>query len=203
MNCLANELPISFYPNINNEISSKFCETVLAYEFKDVVNKYLSQLDESVLIKNLEDVISATKGDSIEMRYFNLKRLENAQQKSTLEDEEYKQALEAMLSAFRENGIDKVMDQNNLDAIVSPTGSPAWNTDLINGDNYHISSSSPAAWAGYPNISVPMGNIHGLPVGLSFFGRAWSEPTLIEICYGFEQATKSRTIPTYRANDES
>ena len=100
-------------------------------------------------------------------------------------------------------GIDRIMNEYNLDAIIAATGSPAWTTDLINGDNYHISSSSPAAWAGYPNISVPMGNIHGLPVGLSFFGRAWSEPTLIEICYGFEQATKSRTIPTYRANDES
>ena len=114
------------FPNVETKIikldnivapgASKFCETVLAYEFKDGINKYLSQLDESVQIKNLEDVISATTGDSIEMRYFNLKRLENAQQKSTLEDEEYKQALEAMLSAFRENGIDKVMDQNNLDA---------------------------------------------------------------------------------------
>ncbi len=181
--------------------ASKFCETVLAYEFKDGVNKYLSQLDESVQIKNLEDVISATTGDSIEMRYFNLKRLENAQQKSTLEDEEYKQALEAMLSAFRENGIDKVMDQNNLDAIVSPTGSPAWKTDLINGDNYHLSTSVYAALSGYPNISVPMGFVDDLPVGLSFYGRAWSEPVLIELAFAYEQSTGHRAKPSFLNSD--
>ena len=135
------------------------------------------------------------------MRYFNLKRLENAQQKSTLEDEEYKQALEAMLSAFRENGIDKVMDQNNLDAIVSPTGSPAWKTDLINGDNYHLSTSVYAALSGYPNISVPMGFVDDLPVGLSFYGRAWSEPVLIELAFAYEQSTGHRAKPSFLHSD--
>ena len=118
------------------------------------------------------------------------------------DSKEYINALSNLKRMSQNLVIDRVMDENLLDAIIAPTGSPAWTTDWINGDNYHISSSSPAAWAGYPNISVPMGNIHGLPVGLSFFGRAWSEPTLIEICYGFEQATKARITPTFRINDE-
>ena len=126
---------------------------------------------------------------------------QNAQQKSTLEDEEYKQALEAMLSAFRENGIDKVMDQNNLDAIVSPTGSPAWKTDLINGDNFGLSSSVYAALSGYPNITIPMGFIEDLPVGLSFFGGKWSEPLLIEIAYAYEQGTNHRSSPQFLETD--
>ena len=99
----------------------------------------------------------------------------------------------------REEGIDKVMDEYNLDAIIAPTGNPAWTTDWINGDRYLIHSSSPAAWAGYPNISIPMGNIHGLPVGISFFGRAWSEPKLIEIAYSFEQKTKARIVPQFKS----
>jgi amidase len=93
------------------------------------------------------------------------------------------------------------MDELELDAIIAPTGGPAWNTDWLNGDNYHIGSSSSAAWAGYPNITVPMGSIHGLPLGMSFFGRAWSEPQLIEIAYAFEQLTKARFTPTFREND--
>ena len=125
-----------------------------------------------------------------------------AQEKNGLDSKEYLNALSNLKKMSQNLGIDRVMDENLLDAIIAPTGSPAWTTDWINGDNYHISSSSPAAWAGYPNISVPMGNIHGLPVGLSFFGRAWSEPTLIEISYGFEQATKARIAPTFRINDE-
>ena len=91
--------------------------------------------------------------------------------------------------------------KNGLDAIISPTGSPAWKTDLINGDSYHIGSSSNAAWSGYPNITVPMGDIHGLPVGLSFFGKAWTEPKLIEIAYSFEQESKSRIIPEFKTTD--
>ena len=94
-----------------------------------------------------------------------------AQEKSDLDSKEYINALSNLKRMSQNLGIDRVMDENHLDAIIAPTGSPAWTTDWINGDNYHISSSSPAAWAGYPNISVPMGNIHGLPVGLSFFGR--------------------------------
>ena len=103
-----------------------------------------------------------------------------------------------MMKGIRENGIDKVMNANKLDALIAPTGAPAWKTDQINGDNFLGSSSSYAAIAGYPNISVPMGNIDGLPVGISIFGRAWSEPLLIEIAYSYEQATKHRIKPEYK-----
>jgi len=98
----------------------------------------------------------------------------------------------------REEGIDRVMAENRLDAFIAPTGSPAWKTDLVNGDSYTVSSSSPAAIAGYPNITVPMGFVDGLPVGISFFGRAWSEPLLLEIAYAWEAGTKYRTEPLFR-----
>ena len=176
---------------------------VMLYEYKEGLNKYFSSLGEDAPVKNLEELIKLNEQDSFELKYFNQAYLKMAQEKSGLDSEEYLNALSGLKKMSQKLGIDRIMNEYNLDAIIAATGSPAWTTDLINGDNYHISSSSPAAWAGYPNISVPMGNIHGLPVGLSFFGRAWSEPTLIEICYGFEQATKSRTIPTYRANDDS
>ena len=175
---------------------------VMLYEYKDGLNKYFSSLGEDAHIKDIEDLIKFNEQDSIELKYFNQAYLEMAQEKSDLDSKEYINALSNLKRMSQNLGIDRVMDENRLDAIIAPTGSPAWTTDWINGDNYHISSSSPAAWAGYPNISVPMGNIHGLPVGLSFFGRAWSEPTLIEICYGFEQATKARITPTFRINDE-
>ena len=175
---------------------------VMLFEYKDGLNKYFSSLGEDAHIKDLEDLIKFNEQDSIELKYFNQAYLEMAQEKSGLDSKEYINAHSNLKRMSQNLGIDRVMDENHLDAIIAPTGSPAWTTDWINGDNYHISSSSPAAWAGYPNISVPMGNIHGLPVGLSFFGRAWSEPTLIEICYGFEQATKARITPTFRINDE-
>ncbi|MEM9935119.1 MAG: amidase family protein, partial [Bacteroidota bacterium] len=98
----------------------------------------------------------------------------------------------------RTNGIDKVMDENQLDAIIAPTGGPAWKTDLINGDSFQLGSSSPAAHAGYPNITVPMGDVSGLPVGISFFGRAWTEPLLIELAYAYEQGTNHRIVPEFK-----
>jgi amidase len=106
-----------------------------------------------------------------------------------------------MLKATREEGIDRIMNKNKLDALIAPTGSPAWKTDLILGDHFTGSSSSPAAIAGYPSITVPMGFVRGLPVGISFFGRAWSEPVLIEIAYSYEQATKHRRAPRFISTD--
>ena len=124
-----------------------------------------------------------------------------ANEKDNLNSENYKKALSNLKRMSQKEGIDRVMDKYELDAIISPTGGPAWKTDLINGDSYHIGSSSNAAWSGYPNITVPMGDIQGLPVGLSFFGKAWSEPKLIEIAYAFEQESKSRIIPEFKASD--
>ena len=120
-----------------------------------------------------------------------------ALEKNGLDTKEYKEALTKALKGSRENGIDKVMDENNLDAIIAPTGGPAWKTDLVNGDFFSVGSSSPAAISGYPNITVPMGSIDGLPVGISFFGRAWSEPILLEIAYAYEVGTKHRKTPQF------
>jgi amidase len=170
---------------------------VLHYEFKDGVNKYLASLGEKAPVKNLTELIEFNKMDSIELRYFDQGRIELANAKGTLEDKEYQDAITIMLKAAREDGIDKVMNENNLDALVAPTGSAAWKIDLINGDFFIGGSSSLAAISGYPTITVPMGFIDELPVGISFFGKAWSEPVLIEIAYGFEQKTKHRKAPKY------
>jgi len=168
---------------------------VLLYEFKDGLNKYFKSLGSDAPVKSLDDLIDKTLADSVEMHYFDHDLLIQANKKGDLDSKEYTDALQKMLKYRREEGIDKIMDEHNLDAIISPTGAPAWKTDLINGDNFSVSSSSPAAQAGYPNITVPMGYIDGLPVGISFFGRAWSEPQLLEVAYAFEQATQVRRPP--------
>ena len=174
---------------------------VLLYEFKDGLNKYFASLGDDAPVKSMAELVDSTLADSAEMRYFDHNLLITASEKGDLNSEEYTEALERMLKYTRDEGIDKVMNENNLDAIIGPTGGPAWKTDLINGDNFSVSSSSPAARSGYPNITVPMGYIDGLPIGLSFFGRAWSEPELIEIAYAFEQATNVRKAPQFRNAD--
>lgn len=170
---------------------------VLLYEFKDGLNNYFRSLGPDSPVKDLDDLIEQTLADSVEMQYFDHDLLISANEKGDLNSQEYKDALDKMLRITREEGIDKVMEEHQLDAIIAPTGGPAWKTDLTNGDNFGIGSSSPAARAGYPNITVPMGNIDGLPVGISFFGRAWSEPVLISIAYAFEQKTMARIVPTF------
>ena len=124
-----------------------------------------------------------------------------AQEKGDLEAAEYKKALAAMLKAARTDGIDKLMDDNKLDALMAPTGAPAWKTDLVDGDHFLGGSSSLAAIAGYPAVTVPMGFVDELPVGVSFFGRAWSEPLLLEIAYAYEQGTKHRRAPKFIVSD--
>jgi len=145
-------------------------------------------------------LIEFNKKDDIELRYFDQNLLEKAQALGDLNTPQYKTSLTKMLKACREDGIDKVMNENDLDAIVAPTGAPAWKTDLTIGDNYIGSSSSPAARSGYPNITVPMGFIDELPVGISIFGRAWSEGVLLEVAYAYEQATKHRKAPQFLKN---
>ena len=174
---------------------------VMAHEFKDGLKKYFDNLGENAPVSNLEEAIHATLADSIEMLYFNVERLENAQSKGDLNSKIYKNALLNMLKAFRGQGLDRIMKKHNLDAIVSPTGSPAWKTDLINGDKYYISTTVYAALSGYPNINVPMGFIGNVPVGISFYGRAWSEPLLLEIAYAYEQKTKHRKAPEFLITD--
>lgn len=171
---------------------------VLLYEFKDGLNKYFASLGEDAPVKNMQGLVDKTLSDSVEMHYFDHNLLIQANNKGSLDAEEYQKALSRLIEYSREKGLDQVMDENNLDAIIGPTGGPAWKTDLTNGDNFAVSSSSPAARAGYPNITVPMGFIDGLPVGISFFGRAWSEPVLIEMAYAFEQATTVRKAPEFK-----
>jgi amidase len=131
------------------------------------------------------------------MPYFGQDLFLKAQAKGPLTEKEYVDALAKNHQLARTEGIDALMDQYTLDAVVAPTGGPAWLTDLINGDHSAGGSSNAAAVAGYPNINVNAGFVSGLPVGFSFFGRAWSEPTLIKLAYSFEQATKARQAPRF------
>jgi amidase len=170
---------------------------VMLYEYKDGLNNYFKSLGPDAKIKTLDELIAFNKKDSIEMEFYNQKYLEMALEKEDLNSDDYKKTLADMLKGSRENGIDKVMNEHQLDAIIAPTGGPAWKTDHTNGDAFHVGSSSPAARAGYPNITVPMGFIEGLPVGISFFGRAWSEPILLEMAYAYEQGTKHRIAPNF------
>jgi amidase len=174
---------------------------VMLYEFKDGLNRYFESLGKNAPVKNIKELIDFNRKDSVELKYFDQKLLIEAEKKGDLESPSYRKALEQMLVATRENGIDKIMNENKLDAMIAPTGSPAWKTDLLNGDHFIGGSSSLAAISGYPAITVPMGFIGEMPVGISFFGRAWSEPLLIEIAYGYEQATMHRKPPRYHATD--
>lgn len=171
-------------------------EIVLAYEFKDGLRKYFESL-ENPPVDNLQDAITETLADSIEMQFFNVGVMVNSQSEGDLNSKEYLKAKRDMHLAYQKNGIDKIMAQYNLDAMVAPSGGPAWKTDMINGDNFVLSTSSYAAISGYPSITVPMGFISELPVGLSFFGKEWSEPLLLEIAYAYESATKHRKAPRF------
>jgi amidase len=187
------------FPKGENYDNASF--DVMVYEFKDGLNKYLVGLGYDSPVKNITELIEFNKSDSVELRYFDQNILKLADSKGDLESVEYKKALALMLRATREDGIDKVMNMNNLDAIMAPTGSPAWKTDLVLGDHFVGGSSSLAAISGYPAITVPMGFIENLPVGVTFFGRAWSEPLLIQIAYSYEQGTKHRKAPEYIVSD--
>ncbi len=173
---------------------------IMLFEYKQGLNDYFASLGPDAPIKNLEELIAFNKQDSLELKHFGQEYLEMAQEKAGLDSQEYKETLARMLKGRREDGIDRVMDELQLDAIIAPTGSPAWKTQLDGGDTFVLGSSSPAAQSGYPNITVPMGFSERLPVGISIFGRAWSEPTLIEIAYAYEQATKHRKVPTFLAS---
>ena len=175
---------------------------VLLYEFKAGLNKYLSGLPASVALRTLADVIAFNEANADrEMPYFGQEHFLRAEAKGSLDEPEYLAALALTLRANQAEGIDKLIDEHRLDAILAPTNGPAWLTDLENGDSGSgISCSSYAARAGYPHITVPMGYIGGLPIGLSLFGKAWAEPRLIELAYNFEQVTKARHAPSYAAN---
>jgi amidase len=149
-------------------------------------------------VRTLEDVIRFNEENAVrEMPYFGQENFEKAQEKGPLTERAYLDALATSRRLSREQGIDAVMHTHNLDALIAATGAPAWPIDLVNGDHFSGSSSGPAAMAGYPLITVPAGYAFGLPVGLTFMGRAFSEPTLIRLAYAFEQATKVRRPPRF------
>ncbi len=175
---------------------------LLLYEFKAGLNTYLNSLGPAAPIKTLADAIAFNESNADrEMPYFRQEIFELAQAKGPLSDSEYQDALAAISRYAGPEGIDLAMDEHRLDALVGPTGGPAWVTDHVNGDHFGGSSSSPAARSGYPNVTVPAGHVFGLPVGISFFGRKWSEPNLLRIAYSFEQLTKIRTVPAFRSAD--
>lgn len=178
----------------------KFDDTelqVLLYELKADLNAYLGARP-GVPVKSLKDVIVFNdRNRDREMPYFAQDLFVRAEEKGPLTSKEYLDALANDQRQSRTEGIDAIMDQHQLDALVAPTAGPAWLTDLVNGDHAAGGSSNAAAVAGYPDITVPAGMLSGLPVGVSFFGRAWSEPTLVRIAYAFEQATKVRTPPKF------
>ena len=185
----------------NIETAGKFDDSeldVLLYELKADLNAYLAGLGPKAPVRTLQNIIDFNENHRAqEMPWFGQELFIQAQAKGPLTDKKYRDALAKDLRMSRTEGIDATMKKYKLDAIVAPTGGPAWVTDLVNGDHFSGASSTPAAVAGYPNINVPAGYSHNLPVGISFFGRAYSEPTLIKIAYAYEQATKHRRAPQF------
>jgi amidase len=177
---------------------------VLLYEFKDGLNTYLAGLGPRALHKNLADLIAYNEREKErEMPFFGQEIFIRANEKGPLTSTAYRNALARCRRLSRRQGIDALVAKHRLDAIIAPTGGPAWTTDHLNGDHFTGGSSTPAAVAGYPAITVPAGAVAGLPIGLSFFGPAWSEFKLIRLAYGFEQATRHRRPPAFRPTSET
>jgi len=187
-------------PNVDKIEPSE--DEVLYYEFKADLNKYLKVLPDEARVHSLEDVIKFNeKNEHRVMPYFGQERMITAQEKGSLRDKKYKDALAKNLRLTRKEGIDAVMRKHKLNAIIVPSGSPAWMIDLVNGDAHtgDVESTSFPAVSGYPHVTVPAGFIFGLPVGISFIGKAWQDANLIKYAYAFEQATQYRRQPRYLA----
>src|SRR6266550_386449 len=172
--------------------------TVLLYEFKTDLNAYLAEFALGAPVKTLEDIIdwNAHNADR-ELPFFGQDLLIKAQAKGALTTQEYVDARAKCLRLAAAEGLKAVLDEKKLDAIVAPTGNPAWPIDLVNGDHFLGGSSTPAAVAGFAHVTVPAGDVFGLPVGLSFIGGPFSEPTLLKLAYAYEQATKLRRPPRF------
>ena len=174
---------------------------VLLYEFKDGINAYLAGLGPNAPMHTLADLIAFNERERArEMPYFDQEIFILAQEKGPLTTRAYRKALEKDDRLSRRQGIDALVAKHKLDAILAPTGGPAWTTDHVNGDHFSGGSSTPAAVAGYPAVTLPAGSVMGLPVGISFFGPAWSEARLIRIAFGYEQASKQRQAPQFLAH---
>jgi amidase len=177
--------------------------TVLLFELKADLNNYFARLGTKAPIHSLKDLIEYNERNAkTEMPYFAQELFLKAEAKGPLSSKEYLDAWNRCRRLSRKEGIDATMKKYKLDALVAPTDSPAWLTDLIDSDHFIGGSSTIAAVAGYPSITVPAGFVFGLPVGISFFGRAWSEPVLLKFAYAFEQATHSRRPPKFLTTAE-
>ena len=179
---------------------------VLLYEFKDGVNKYLAGVPDGVPVRSLREVIEYNLAHPEEnLPWFGQEILIKAQEKGDLTTPEYLEALEKVRRLTRDEGIDKVMSGQQLDAILAPAEGPGWTTDLVNGDRYISGGNGygTAAMAGYPSITVPAGAVHGLPVGICLYGKAWTEPILLKLAYAFEQAGPPRLAPSFLQNLEN
>jgi amidase len=171
---------------------------VLLYEFKADLNAYLARAGTGTNVRSLKDVIDFNERNrDREMPFFGQDLFIKAQAKGPLTSRAYLAALRKNHLLSRAQGIDFTMNKHRLDALIAPTGGPPWPTDLLNGDHFTGGYSSASAVAGYPHITVPAGYVFGLPVGISFFAGAWSEPKLIKLAYAFEQATKARRPPQF------
>jgi amidase len=171
---------------------------VLLYEFKADLNTYLQNLSANVSVHSLKELIEFNeKNRGVELQYFNQDILIKAEAKGDLKSPAYLRALTKCQRLSRTLGIDAVIKKFKLDALVAPTNQPAWTTDLLNGDRFTGGYSTASAVAGYPHITVPAGFVYGLPIGISFFAGAWSEPTLLKLAFGFEQITKQRRVPKF------
>jgi amidase len=183
-------------PNIKDLGDPEF--EVLLYEFKAGLEAYLSALGPKAPVKTLAEAIAFNERNrEREMPFFGQETFLKAAEKGPLSTPAYLEALEKCSRLSRKEGLDAVLDQHRLDALVAPTGAPAWVIDPVSGDHFVGGNSTPAAVAGYPSVTVPMGFVFGLPVGLSFIGRAWSEALLIRLAFAFEQATRHRRPPRF------
>jgi amidase len=171
---------------------------VLLHEFKVGLASYLAEFAPTAPIRTVADLIAFNERERArEMPHFGQELFEMAAARGGLDGAVYREARAKARRLMRDEGIDRALAEHRVDALIAPTGGPAWLIDLVNGDSHSGGFSSPAAIAGYPHLTVPMGEVAGLPVGLSFVGTAWSEPTLLRFGYAYEQATRHRRPPTF------